>query len=65
MSEKMNKDPRDKRFYQLQKKDKSQLTQNEIKEYLVYCEDMIKYVDYSKARKGWISLKKELLKCQD
>ena len=61
----MNKDPRDKRYYQLQKKDKSQLTQDEIKEYLWYCEGMIKYVDYSKARKGWISLKKELLKIQN
>ena len=56
----MNNDPRDKRFYQLQKKDRSQLTHQEIREYLVYCDKMINYVNDKKGRNSWITLKKEL-----
>ena len=58
----MSNDPRDKRFYQLHKKDRSQLAQNELEEYLEYCEKMIQYVKYNKGRRHWISLKEEFLK---
>ena len=56
----MIQDPRDKRFYQLQKKDISQLTRQDIVEYISYCEKMIEYSEAKKARRGWIGLKKEL-----
>jgi hypothetical protein len=56
----MIEDPRDKRFYQLQKIESSQLTQKEIAEYISYCNKMIDYVSDKKSRKGWIALKKEL-----
>ena len=53
-------DPRDKRFAELQKRDVSQLRPREIREYLAYCEAMIKYVGYKKSRRGWIKKKNEL-----
>lgn len=53
-------DPRDKRFYKLQKKDISQLNQQEIKQYHNYCDKMIDYVSDKKSRKGWITLKNKL-----
>lgn len=58
----MYQDPRNKRYYLLQKKDKSQLTQGDIADYVSYCNQMIEYVGSSnkKAKKGWIKLKKEL-----
>jgi len=56
----MREDPRDKRFYQLQKKDRSQLNIKDIKEYLRYCDAMINFVKFTKARKAWINTKKEL-----
>jgi len=56
----MTNDPRDKRYYQLQKKDISQLTFTEIEESLSYCERMIEYAGAKKARRCWITLKNEL-----
>jgi hypothetical protein len=57
----MSEDPRDRKYYKLQKKDLSQLSQQEIAEYISYCDKMIDYVGSSKkARRGWIVLKKEL-----
>ncbi len=58
----MYQDPRDKRYYQLQKKDRSQLSQSDIAEYVSYCDQMVEYVGSSgmKAKKNWIKLKKEL-----
>ena len=56
----MTDDPRDKRFYQLQKKDLPQHTDEEIREYLAYCDRMIDFVGAKKARREWILLKKRL-----
>ncbi len=56
----MAQDPRNKRFFELQKKDMSQLNEYDIKEYLLYCDKMIEYSNSKKARRGWIELKKEL-----
>ncbi len=56
----MVQDPRDKRYYKLQKKDLSQLTHQDVAEYISYCEKMIEYSGAKKARRGWIDLKKEL-----
>ena len=53
-------DPRDKNFYQLQKKGVDQLTHQEIYEYISYCDKMIAYAVSKKARRNWIDLKKEL-----
>jgi hypothetical protein len=53
-------DPRDKYFYQLQKKDKDQLTLDELKTYIDYCTQMISYVKDKKGRKGWKTLLQEL-----
>lgn len=53
------KHPRDKRYYQLQKKDMSQLTHQDIDDYIYYCDQMVKYVGSNKKSKhGWIALKK-------
>ncbi len=57
----MVQDPRDHKYYQLQKKDISQLTHQDIVEYISYCEKMIGYSNVKKkARRSWIDLKKEL-----
>ena len=53
-------DPRDKRYFQLQKRDIAQLTKEDIVEYISYCNKMIEFVSDKKSRKGWIELKKEL-----
>lgn len=60
MREKMN-DPRDKYFYKLNKKDIAQLSDDEAKDLLDYSEQMILYVNHSKARKGWIAKTKLLI----
>ena len=54
------KDPRDKYFYKLNKKDLIQLNHSELKDLLNYCEKMISFVDHSKARKGWIEKKETI-----
>lgn len=56
----MFQDPRDKKFYQLQKKDVSQLTHKDIVEYISYCKKMIEYTGAKRAKSEWIDLKKEL-----
>jgi hypothetical protein len=56
----MVQDPRDKKYYQLQKRDISQLTRQDIVKYISYCEKMIEYSEAKNARRGWIDLKKEL-----
>ncbi len=53
-------DPRDKYFDQLQKKDKDQLTFNELRTYIDYCTQMVSYVKDKKGRKGWKILLPEL-----
>lgn len=53
-------DPRDKRFYELQKKHRSQLSWMEKGE-LISCGDrMIDYVRNKKSRGAWVTMKKEL-----
>jgi len=49
-------DPRDKRFYQIQKKERNQLSQKEINEYIIYCKKMLLYVKDKKTKKGWNKL---------
>jgi len=56
----MKNDPRDKRYYRMQKKDISQLIIEEIKAYLDYCDKMIDCVVEKKGRKGWMKLKNNL-----
>lgn len=53
-------DPKDKYFYQLHKKDKSQLSLDELNDYQNYCHKMIAYVSDKKARKEWNNLLKEI-----
>lgn len=52
-------DPRDKRFYALQKKDRSQLSRAEIQELIGYCDKMLQVGIAKKARRMWIELKSE------
>lgn len=58
-------DPRDKRFYQLQKREKSQLSAVEVQELIKYCEAMISFVDNKKGRKNWVLFKQELDQLRD
>jgi hypothetical protein len=53
-------DPRDPRFYRLQKKAKASLenlTCEELREYLGYIDKMIEYVKSRISRREWIALK--------
>jgi len=52
-------DPRDKRFFALQKKDRSQLSRAEIEELIGYCDKMLQVGTAKKARRMWIELKSE------
>jgi hypothetical protein len=52
-------DPRDKRFYALQK-DRSQLSRAEIEEVIGYCDRMLEVGTAKKARRMWVELKSEL-----
>ena len=52
-------DPRDKRFYALQRKDRSQLSRAEIQELIGYCDKMLQVGIAKKARRMWIELKSE------
>ena len=56
----MKQDPRDKRFYRLKKKDIYQLTSQEARVLISYCDKMIEFVSDKKVRKGWIAYKGEL-----
>ena len=49
----MSIDPRDKRFYALHKKDRSQLSVIEIRELMEYCDQMMKFVTEKKGRRMW------------
>ena len=53
-------DPRDKRFYALQKKDRSQLSRPEIEELIGYCDRMILFVPGNMGRRAWVDLKSGL-----
>jgi hypothetical protein len=53
-------DPRDKRFYALQKKDRSQLSRAEIEELIGYCDRMLEVGAAKKARRMWDELRSEL-----
>lgn len=53
-------DPRDKRFYALQKKDRSQLSHPEIRELIGYCDKMMLFVPANKGRRAWVDLKSDL-----
>ena len=57
----MFKDPRDKYYYSLQKKDINQLSQKELKNYLSYCQKMLIIVE-KKARKNWSQIKEDIEK---
>lgn len=52
-------DHRDKRFYALQKKDRSQLSRAEIEELIGYCDKMLQVGIAKKARRMWIELRSE------
>ena len=52
-------DPRDKRFYALQKKDRSQLSRPEIEELIGYCDRMLQTIAAKKGRRSWIDLRSE------
>lgn len=49
-------DPRDQRFYALQKKDRSQLSRAEIQELIGYCDKMLQTGIAKKARRMWTEL---------
>jgi hypothetical protein len=51
-------DPRDKRFYALQKKDRSQLSPADIEELIGYCDKMVRFGTLG--RRAWVDLKAEL-----
>lgn len=53
------RDPRDKRFFALQKKDRSQLSRIEIEELIGYCDKMLQTGVAKKARRMWIELRSE------
>lgn len=53
-------DPRDKRFYTLKKKDRSQLSRAEIEELISYCDRMLQVTAAKKARRMWVDLKSDL-----
>jgi hypothetical protein len=54
-------DPRDKRFYALRKRDRSQLTSVEVAELMAYCDKMIRQTTAAnKARRSWGNLRSEL-----
>ena len=59
MVQRMN-DPRDKRFYALQKKARSQLSRPEIQELIGYCDKMVLFVPANKGRRAWVDLKSDL-----
>ena len=52
-------DPRDKRFYQLRKRHVSQLSVEEVRELIGYCDRMIEYVSDRTSRGQWVRLKKD------
>ena len=54
------RDPRDKRFYALQQKDRSQLSRTEIAELIGYCDKMLQLGVAKKARRMWVDIKAEL-----
>ncbi len=54
-------DPRDKRYYELQRKKKDRLTVDEIAVYILYCDKMIAYVKNDAATvQHWEQFKREL-----
>jgi hypothetical protein len=53
-------DPRDKRFYALQKKDRFQLSHAEIAELISYCDKMVLFVQGNNGRRSWVDLKSDL-----
>lgn len=56
----MANDPRDKRFFALQKKDVAQLTSEELKELIEYCDNMLQKKLANKARHSWYKFRNEL-----
>jgi hypothetical protein len=62
------RDPRDSRYYAIQKKARTtmqNLSPEELRDYLSYAEHMIEYVSAKAARKGWIARKKNILKLME
>jgi hypothetical protein len=58
------RDPRDRRYYAIQKKARTtmrNLTPEELRDYLSYSERMIEFVNDKPARKQWIARKKSIL----
>ena len=58
----MTNDPRDKRYFALQKRDPAQLSQDEIRELIAYYDKMLANVTAKKARQGWVSARANLSK---
>ena len=52
---------RDRRFYELKKKDPHALTSEEIRELIAYCDSMIDGRISKKARKSWFAYRSDLL----
>jgi hypothetical protein len=55
----MRGDPRDKRFYAIEKKDRSQWSVDEAREYLGYCDALIAAC-HGAAWKGWVATRREV-----
>ena len=60
MSQSSSTDPRNKRFYQLQKRDLCQLSISELNELLAFTEKMIDFVKDSKSRRSWTDFETEI-----
>jgi hypothetical protein len=56
----MANDPRDNRFFPLQKKDVAQLTSEELKELIDYCDNILQQKLPNKARRSWDKFRNEL-----
>ena len=56
----MAPDPRDARYYSLRKKTEDQLTRDECKELIAYCEKMLRSGVAKKARREWSELRSRL-----
>lgn len=57
----MASDPRDARYFALEKRDRSSLSASELRELIKYCDLMIEGRISKKARKSWIAYRSDLL----
>ena len=56
----MNNDPRDKRFFALKRKDRSQLSKDEIEELIDHCAKVLQYGLDKKSRRSWSRFRDKL-----